>query len=117
MKKRIVFVLALAAGLLAGGCSVLYRAEVQRGNVVTAEAMSQVRLGMTRRQVRFLLGSPLIQDPFHAERWDYVYLYEADDRPPVRTRLTLSFDDDRLIRVDGDFPAPESDYLTGGRLH
>lgn len=99
--------LLLAAALLAG-CGVPrllapYRVEIQQGNYVTQEAVSQLHKGMTRDQVRFLLGTPLLADPFHADRWDYIFRrLRANSRELEERRLTLFFVDDRLDRVEGD---------------
>ena len=88
-----------------GGCSWFapYRMEVQQGNLLTQDKVSQLRPGLTREQVKFLLGSPLVTDVFHADRWDYVFRREkANWGGTEQRRLTLFFEDDVLRRVDGD---------------
>lgn len=98
--RRLVLVLALLA---LAGCVQPYRLEVRQGNVVTREMVQLLKPGMTRNQVRFALGTPLIADPFHPERWDYVYLYKAHaNAPPETRRLTVVFDGDRVERIEGD---------------
>lgn len=105
------FVLLLALLALAG-CIQPFRLDVRQGNVVTQEMVQLLKPGMTRNQVRFALGTPLISDPFHQQRWDYVYLYkEHAGAPPETRRLTVIFDGDRLVRVEGDL-AP-ADGLAG----
>jgi outer membrane protein assembly factor BamE len=81
-----------------------YKIDIQQGNVLSQEMVSQLRPGLTRDQVRYVLGTPLIADIFHQQRWDYVYRYRNGQTEQVETRkLTLFFDDDhRLARVEGD---------------
>ncbi len=79
-----------------------YKMDVQQGNVVTQEMVAKLKPGMTRSQVRFALGSPLIVDPFRTDRWDYVYTYQKQGRPLENWRLVVIFEDDRLLRIEGD---------------
>jgi len=94
----------LAAGLLGlgfalAGCA--YRMDIQQGNIVEQEAIDQVRVGMTRSQVQFLLGTPMIADPFHADRWDYPYYYVRGRRgEPNRRWFTVHFENDRVARIE-----------------
>ena len=67
---RLVLLIAVFA-TLASGC--VFRANISQGNLIKQDDLDQVEIGMTRNQVRFLLGTPMIDDPFHADRWDYVY--------------------------------------------
>ena len=85
-----------------------YKIEIQQGNYVSPQQLSQVKPGMTKDEVRFILGTPLITDIFHAERWDYVYWREAPDGKRESRRLALHFADGRLERVDGDIGATPS---------
>jgi outer membrane protein assembly factor BamE len=105
MTMRSVVLAALV--LLAAGCGWLapYRMDIQQGNFVSQEMVSQLRSGMTKEQVRFLLGTPLVTDIFHADRWDYVYLLDRPGRPPQRRRLVVFFEEGKLARVDGDVVA------------
>jgi outer membrane protein assembly factor BamE len=99
--------LALAFPIVAG-CNPLniftvYRMEVQQGNYVTQEMATQLKLGMTRDQVRFVLGTPLLTDIFHDDRWDYVYRRTpSGSREVDERRLTVFFADEKLVRVEGD---------------
>ncbi|MCX8087206.1 MAG: outer membrane protein assembly factor BamE [Rhodocyclaceae bacterium] len=79
-----------------------YRIDVRQGNFVTQEMVSRLRPGMSREQVRFALGSPLIADIFHADRWDYVYRFQPGHGEVQTRRLTVFFENDRLVRVGGD---------------
>ncbi|TLX62883.1 outer membrane protein assembly factor BamE [Stutzerimonas nosocomialis] len=95
------------AGLVAlAGCSFpgVYKVDIQQGNVVTQDMIDQLRPGMTRRQVRFIMGNPLITDTFHANRWDYVYSIQPGGSRRQQERMSLIFsDNDQLIGLSGDF--------------
>jgi outer membrane protein assembly factor BamE len=99
--------LLLAPWLAACGTSwnllSVYRMEIQQGNYLTQEMVSQLQPGMTRDQVRFVLGTPLLLDIFHDDRWDYVYRRgRAGSREIEERRLSVFFENDRLVRVEGD---------------
>lgn len=79
-----------------------YQMDIQQGNVVTSKMMMQLRPGMTRSQVRYIMGSPLIQDSFHANRWDYFYQMRHEGRIIEQRRVILEFENDVLARVRGD---------------
>ncbi len=81
----------------------VYRIDIQQGNVISQDAVDRLRPGMSRDQVRFVMGTPLVRDPFHADRWDYVYLYEPGSKGGERKleRLTVFFEGDRLARLSG----------------
>lgn len=110
--------------LLLAGCSMQmptlptitpYKMDVQQGNVVTQEMVSKLRAGMTRQQVRFALGTPLVVDPFHTDRWDYVYLYEKGGKVKEHRRIIVIFQDDKLVRIEGDVvPASPGSATAGG---
>lgn len=81
-------------------CHPGYRMDVEQGNVVTLEQREQLQLGMGRREARFILGSPLVKDPFHANRWDYVYsLLDGATGAVAQQRLSLFFEDDLLVEI------------------
>ncbi len=79
-----------------------YRLDVRQGNFVTQEMVSQLKVGQTREQVRFVLGTPLLTDPFHDSRWDYVYRYDNGKGDVQQRRLSVYFDNNTLARVAGD---------------
>jgi outer membrane protein assembly factor BamE len=92
---------ALAAGALALTQGCLYRVNIQQGNYLEAKAVNQVAVGMTRSQVRFVLGTPMIADPFHAERWDYLYYYKDGKTQKVERRLfVVYFSDEKVARTE-----------------
>lgn len=95
-----------------------YRPDVQQGNVVTREMADQLRQGMTREQVRLLLGTPVLTSAFHADRWDYVYFLKRGKGAEVQQRrLTVHFENNRLARFSADELPPEAlaDNLILGR--
>lgn len=108
-----IAVLAVAV-LLAAGCSLrprlpsaqdlpfVHRIDVQQGNVITQEMLAQLQPGMDKAKVRFIMGTPLIVDSFHTNRWDYVYSYQEGGGERVQRRVSLYFEDDVLVRVEGD---------------
>jgi outer membrane protein assembly factor BamE len=79
-----------------------YRMEIQQGNFVSQEMVALLKPGMTKEQVRFVLGTPLVTDIFHPERWDYVYWREATNGSREQRKLTVVFDNGQLARLDGD---------------
>ncbi len=79
-----------------------YKTDIQQGNVVTQEMVAKLKAGMTRSQVRFALGSPLVVDPFRTDRWDYIYTYQKQGKETQRRHITVIFDDDKLLRIEGD---------------
>lgn len=83
------------------GC-VAYKMDVQQGNVVTQGMLAKLKPGMTRNQVRFALGTPLLVDPFRADRWDYVYLLLKRGDVAEQRRIVVIFKDEKLERIEGD---------------
>ena len=77
-----------------------HKIEVRQGNLIAPEMREKLKASMTRLQVRSVLGTPLVSDPFHTNRWDYVYSLEQNGKVVEQQRLTLYFEDDRLTRID-----------------
>lgn len=98
-KSLIVFLLA---GLSA--CSYLtpYKLDVPQGNVVTADQAAKLKLGMTRAQVRFALGTPLLADAFHPNRWEYLFYDSKGGEVAQNKRYSVQFEGDRLIGMGGE---------------
>ena len=90
-----------------------YKIDIQQGNVLSQEMVSQLKPGQTKDQVRFLLGTPLVADIFHQQRWDYVYRYQNGQTGVVESRkFAVFFDaDGHLERVDGDVAVAEASEL------
>lgn len=82
----------------------VYRIDIEQGNIVTQDMVDQLRPGMTKRQVRFIMGTPLIQDTFNQHRWDYLYSFQpGGEEREQKTLVVLFDDDDRLASYSGDF--------------
>ena len=107
-------ILILTLPLLTAGCGLApsltpYRMEIQQGNYITQEMVAQLKPGLTRDQVRFVLGTPLVSDIFHEERWDYVFLRQrASSREIEYRRIAVFFEDGKMKRVEGDTVAAAS---------
>jgi len=98
---RYLFIALLAVLTLNTGCKLIYKQNVQQGNAHEQDDLDQVELGMSKKQVAYLLGTPAINDPFHKDRWDYISMLSRRGGDPVRRLVTLTFEDDLLIRTDG----------------
>jgi len=85
------------------GC--IFRIDIQQGNLLDESAIDQVNIGMTRSQVRFLLGTPMVADSFHRNRWDYTYYFKEGKSKDVEQRwLIVHFDEDQVQRIEKDVP-------------
>ena len=98
----------LLTGLSLTGC--VYRIDIQQGNLLEQVDIDQIQVGMTRSQVQFLLGTPMVADSFHRDRWDYAYYFrQGRSRDVERRWLVVHFDGDRVARVERDLTlAPAS---------
>ncbi|MGH8600114.1 MAG: outer membrane protein assembly factor BamE, partial [Burkholderiales bacterium] len=98
-----MLVLSLAACSATGIPGITpYKINVQQGNVVTQDMLTKLKSGMTRSQVRYVMGTPLITDPFHPDRWDYVYSFSKHGGKAQERRITVVFNNDRLAHIEGD---------------
>lgn len=102
-------IIILMASLLASCSSVPsiapYKIDIQQGNVVTQEMVSKLKPGMSKAQVRFILGTPLVTDAFHPDRWDYIYVLKKGGKLLEQRKLTVLFEGDALKRLEGDVVA------------
>jgi outer membrane protein assembly factor BamE len=80
----------------------VHRIDVQQGNYVTQDSVAKLKKGMTKAEVRQLLGTPLLSDVFHANRWDYYFSHEKGRKTEKTSRLSLFFVDEKLVQVTGD---------------
>ena len=103
----IVVFAALAACSSEGGYKLpgVYRIDVQQGNVITQDMMDKLKPGMDKNQVRFVMGTPAIEDPFHTDRWDYLYSISEGGKRRDQLHVALYFKDDKLTHVDGNVVA------------
>jgi outer membrane protein assembly factor BamE len=100
LSRRLVLV-----GLSVGLTACVYRVDVQQGNLLDDEDVEAVQPGMTRNQVRFLLGTPVVEDSFHQDRWDYVYYFRRGrSRREEKRWLIVTFEDDKVTEIRKDVP-------------
>lgn len=89
-----------------------YRPDIQQGNFISREMVAQLKEGMTQEQVRFVLGTPLLTDVFHNNRWDYPFRMAKGNGEMTTSRVTLTFADKKLTRIEGGDLPTEADYLS-----
>jgi outer membrane protein assembly factor BamE len=112
MQKLLISLITLAS-LSISACSIdqlrVYKIDVQQGNALEQQDVERIRTGMTKRQVEFLLGSPMLIDPFREDRWDYVFYFKPGYGKPHKAKLTLWFEGDQVSRIDqnGTFELPD----------
>jgi outer membrane protein assembly factor BamE len=106
-----VRILAIVVLMLSGSisaCSYLkfpgvYRIAVQQGNIIDQKKVDQLKVGMNKRQVQFVMGSALLNDAFHEDRWDYIYQLRIGEETLRDRRFTVYFENDKLVRFEGDY--------------
>jgi len=108
--KTVIALMFSALSLTTAGCGVTekvrpYKLDVRQGNLVTQDMISQLKKGMSKDQVRVALGTPLLTDIFHADRWDYVYRFDPGYGDVEQRVVTLYFADDKLSHLSGDVTA------------
>jgi len=104
MQKLLICLFAL---LLLSGCA--HKIDIQQGNPISLETLDKVKLEMDRDQVSFILGTPLLTDPFHQDRWDYYYSMRKGREPIVRYGAALYFTGNTLSRIEKFGPIPATD--------
>ncbi len=109
MNKTAIF-FAVTASLALTACSTImnnlpgvYRLDIEQGNMIDQSMVDQLRPNMTKRQVLYIMGSPMLADTFHEKRWDYLYSKQVGGGDRVQKRISLFFEGDNLIAVQGDF--------------
>ena len=108
MKNLLALQLLLVAAVALGGCSSLrfpgvYRIAVQQGNIIEQKKVDQLELGMSKRQVEYVMGSPMVRDPLHPDRWDYIYQLRRAGETLRDRRFTVLFEGDTLVGFEGDY--------------
>ena len=112
MRQHMRLLYPLLLALCLGGCGFVgfpgvYKIDVEQGNIVTPEMVGQLKPGMSRRQVRFILGTPLLEDPFNQSRWDYPYVKRNGRTVLSESRLMVYFDGDTLVEYESDIEAAD----------
>lgn len=107
--RHIIIILAILCASCSSYAIKPYKMDIQQGNVVTSKMMLQLRPGMTKSQVRFIMGTPLIQDSFHKDRWDYFYQFRKDGKIIEQRNVVLDFENEQLAHVRGDVVPAGSD--------
>ncbi len=105
MQMKHLIAAALTA-LTLSGCSLVYRIDIPQGNYVEQKQVDKLRQGMTREQVSYVLGTPMLRDGFDPNTWSYLYEFQPGHGDKERKELTVTFANDRLTTVTGDFPLP-----------
>jgi outer membrane protein assembly factor BamE len=116
IRKTLQCFLVLVSAITISACSIprlqfpgVYKLDIQQGNIITQEMIDQLRPGMTKRQVIFVMGTPLVRDPFKQDRWDYIYSYQPGGGIRGQEGVTMFFENDLLTHFSGDFkPTEES---------
>ena len=90
----------------------VYKIGIAQGNIITQEMVDQLRPGMTKRQVIFVMGTPLVRDPYHQDRWDYIYNFQPGGGVRGQERVSVFFMDDELVSFTGDFVPTDSSVPT-----
>ena len=104
--KKIITTLAFATVVPTLVCSCAYRQDLNQGNYVEQDLVNQLAVGMTKEQVRYLLGTPMVIDPYDSTRWYYVHFSRIGWNDPTVQTLVLLFNGDSLVDMSGDFPKP-----------
>ena len=81
----------------------VYKLTIQQGNIVSQEMIDKLKPGMTRAQIQFVLGSPVLEDSFQPDRWNYIYTIAYPNQEPVKQELIIVFENNRLVRFEGDY--------------
>ena len=106
MKRNLLIL--LYASVLMAGCSSLefpgaYRIAVHQGNIISQDEIDKLAVGMTRRQVQYVLGTPLVKDTFNQDRWDYYYSVRDSEGKTTRKHISVFFVNDGLQKITGDY--------------
>lgn len=108
MQKRLLTLVLVSNLAMLSGCANwefpwVYRLNIDQGNIITQEKVNQLKPGMSREQVKFVMGSPLLTDTFHDDRWDYLYTLRDREGNTTEQRLSVFFADEKLARLSGNF--------------
>lgn len=98
--------LTIVTVLFLSGCTQfpgVYKLDIPQGNVIDQEMVDKLQPGMTPNQVQFIMGTPIIEDTFNANRWDYIYTMKKPDQTPTQSRVSLFFANGTLSNIKGDY--------------
>ena len=118
--RTLTLVFSVVSTLLLSSCGSVtsfafpgvYRLNISQGNIVTQDMVDQLRPGLTKRQVNFILGTPLLKDTFDQDRWDYLYSFQIGGGERVQETLTVYFENNQLTHFSGDFKqTPENEQF------
>ena len=124
MKKLVIFCISLiflsaCSRSYDGGFNVplLYKIDIQQGNVIEQKMLDRLKPGMDKNQVQFIMGTPVLIDPFHNERWEYIYSFQEGGGVREQRHITLHFEEDKLSHITGDIetssgPRSETNTIT-----
>ncbi len=107
--KSSTIIVSLFIVIFSTGC--IYKMPVQQGNILVQEDVDNIKPGMSKRQIAIILGTPAIADPFNQNRWDYINTYKLKGEANVVKRLTLFFDDNKLVKTEGNY-FPEKNSIS-----
>ena len=109
LPSRILIVSLLGSTILLSACTdwlpEAHKLDIQQGNTIKLEQVESLEIGMTKSEVRTIMGSPMLSDPFHNQRWDYIYRFIPNKGFERKSLLTLYFEDDMLVKID------DSEYI------
>ncbi len=116
--RKLLIIALLAPVVALNACTgehipFVYKIDIHQGNIVNQDMVDQLEPGMDKARVRYIMGSPMLVDVFHQDRWDYIYLSRPGRGKPEQRRITLHFLDDQLARIDGDV---QLSGTAGGRM-
>ncbi|MBT5032816.1 MAG: outer membrane protein assembly factor BamE [Proteobacteria bacterium] len=125
MKQKFLLLTLVLVTVSLGACLRPYQQDIQQGNLLTNDNLSRLKLGMSQREVEFLLGTPMVADPFHTDRWDYFYSYKTTKTRDTEVRqLSVFFTLGELSKLQGyvtlgeldTLPPSEEDLHVGGTV-
>lgn len=113
--RSLRYILIATASLTLSSCSTIlnnlpgvYTVDVQQGNMIDQDMVNQLRPNMTKRQVLYIMGSPMLTDYFHQNRWDFIYSAQLDGDERQQKRISLFFENDQVVGIQGDFKPGET---------
>ena len=111
--KNILILIVFALFLFVTACTkytpLVYKIDIHQGNIITQKDINRIKVGMTKKQIVYVLGTPLIADAFHKSRWDYIYTVKKGYKKPTRKHVSIYFSGDLVSRIEGDLkPQPQA---------